>query len=75
MTTIKDIMVFNMGQIAVFDEKGNQIPELQMNLFLDWCNKADKLGYKIEGLTVRFMEVEAVIFKTSNGDYNIMRKE
>jgi len=35
---VKTVYVFKNGNVAVFNEKGEQIPELQINLF-SWMKK------------------------------------
>lgn len=45
---IKTVLVFENGNIAVFNESGEQIPELQSNLICDWAEKATKAGYSVD---------------------------
>jgi len=40
---VKTVYVFKNGNVAVFNEKGEQIPELQINLF-SWMKKK---GYNV----------------------------
>lgn len=50
---IKTVLVFGNGNIAVGDENGNQIPELQQfNLLQLWAEKAVEMGYQTEGVEI-----------------------
>ena len=50
---ISKVFLFNTAQIAVFDERGEQIPELQTALIVEWAEKAKALGYEIDGLEIQ----------------------
>jgi len=48
--TIKDALVFDHSGCAVFDETGQQIPELQVSWISLWAEHTKKLGYDPEGV-------------------------
>ena len=49
---IGKVYLFNDAGIAVFDTDGNQIPELQKSLLIEWAQRAKNLGYRVDGLKV-----------------------
>jgi hypothetical protein len=48
----KTAMMSSIGQMAIFDEQGQQIPDLQMPLLLMWAEVAEKRGYQVDGLVI-----------------------
>lgn len=52
MKLIKSIAVFGTGNVMVFDEKGEQIAELQRNLFAELAERGTKAGYEMDGVIV-----------------------
>jgi hypothetical protein len=54
---VKTMMLFANGNIAAFDDKGNQIPELQEKSAIElWAEFAKRIGYKVEGCECRMQE-------------------
>jgi len=45
---IKDIFFFGNGTVAVCDNKGDQVVELQFNPVRDFIKKAKKKGFKLD---------------------------
>ena len=46
--------MFSNGMFAVFDEKGEQIPEMQSKTAIElWCEFAAASGFDAEGCTVK----------------------
>lgn len=66
---IKSAIFFPTGQVAVFDERGQQIPELQKPLLLIWAEQAARLGYDPTTLIVETPAGMVKFFKIENG-YN-----
>jgi hypothetical protein len=50
---IKTIFIFDNGHLAVCDEHGEQIPELQLPVFSLFAKYAESLGYNIVGAEIR----------------------
>jgi hypothetical protein len=50
MTTKKivSILLFSNGNIAVFDQNGQQVPKLQKNPICERIKKSRKLGYNVD---------------------------
>jgi hypothetical protein len=44
MIDVRKVMIFHNGCVAVFDEKGEQVPELQEPWFLDLVKRIEKAG-------------------------------
>lgn len=69
---IKSVTFFPNGNSMVFDEQGNQIPELQEAWIILWLKHAESLGYDpteckdIQLPHGRFAQP----FKTSEGNFN-----
>lgn len=51
MKRISSALLFNSAQVAVFDDGGEQVIELQRPLLAAWAEKATALGYDVDGLT------------------------
>lgn len=67
---IKSLMFLPNGNTACFDERGQQIPELQLGYLQMWCKYAESLGYKPEEINeVLLSSGRAKIIKTEDG-YN-----
>lgn len=49
---IATCLVLSNFCVAVFDAQGRQIPDLQMSLLSLWAERAEKLGYPVEGLLI-----------------------
>jgi len=70
LTAIKHVRVLTHGNISVSDEKGQQIAELQDNLYLMWAERAKALGYEVVGIP--FLAPEPItIGKTDDGELHI----
>lgn len=67
MSKITDVMIFDNLNIAVFDGKGEQIPELQHSLISLWADHAERKGYDAEGLVVKTPRGNWRLFKTEGG--------
>lgn len=67
MKTIKTVMLFGAGQIAVFDSEGNQVPELQESGLRLWMKHAESLGYSLEGVTIETAQGNFVPVKDEGG--------
>jgi hypothetical protein len=72
----KHIILFSNGNVACFDEKDEQIPELQKDGWLiAWLKEMERKGItdltdcKIETI-VNGREAEIKPFKTIDGDFN-----
>ena len=61
---IKSVLVFDNGNIAVFDKKG-QIPTLQIGWPELWAALAESNGYDPDG----------VVIETSHGKFKLFRTE
>lgn len=48
MKRLKSIIFFPNGNVAVFDEEGEQVPELQGSYILKLISKAIALGYEVD---------------------------
>uniref|UniRef100_A0A6H1ZDT0 Uncharacterized protein n=1 Tax=viral metagenome TaxID=1070528 RepID=A0A6H1ZDT0_9ZZZZ len=48
---IKSMMFFQNGNVAVFNNKGNQISEFQGSYVLDLIEKIEKSGFKVDKTT------------------------
>ena len=46
------VMMNDLGQIGVFDVRGEQVPELQKPLILEWAERAEQNGYLVDGLRI-----------------------
>lgn len=72
MKSIAKVLISSYGQIAVFDEDGEQIPELQVSLISMWTERAKNLGFEPDKILCEFVGHPCPfvrIFKTENG-YN-----
>jgi hypothetical protein len=73
MTNIKSIRFFSNGNVAVFDEIGQQIPELQANIFEMFCERAERLGYDVTTAQVKAdipcCPYDGALIKTDDGEY------
>ena len=70
MKTITNVYFFNNGNVAVFDEKNEQIGELQKSFVELFCDFLVSKGYEPNGLKIKNqIGLDYVIFKTSDG-YN-----
>lgn len=68
---IAKVMMFGVGQVAVFDEQGHQIPELQVSMVHLWCENAVKEGFNPEGIRIDHQSGYVTeIFKTTEGHWN-----
>ena len=68
---IKSAMCFNNGNIAVFDAKGNQIPELQRSWPNLWCEHAERMDYDPNGVVFDTQAgVKFKIFRCADGGFN-----
>jgi hypothetical protein len=67
---IKNIFLSTNGSIAVCDESGQQIAELQRDLISDWCEKAVALGYDPNGVILETELGDLRIVKNSDGTWN-----
>ena len=53
-------LAFATGQIAVFDEKGQQIPGLQRPWPTLWADHAERLGYDPQGLVFELQNRQSI---------------
>jgi hypothetical protein len=72
METPKSVLIFNNGNVAVFDKNGQQIPELQSGWLSMWLQSLEDKGVdptQIESIemNVNGRIVKANPFKTENG--------
>ena len=66
MKKATEIFVMNYFQVAFFDEKGDQVPEIQKkNLLVLLAEHAEKCGYNMEGVKV----------ETNLGDFKVIKEE
>lgn len=49
---LSKVYLLDSASMVVFTESGEQIPELQQSLLVEWAERAKKLGYEINGLIV-----------------------
>lgn len=70
MKTIKSFLHFQNSNIAVFDEDGQQIPELQISFYDMWAKHAESLGYNPEGIIIETVSGNWRLFKCADGSYN-----
>ena len=63
----KCLFLFDCGQIAVTDEAGQQIPELQGSALSSWATLAESLGYDVDGLEVETQFHTLRLRKTQSG--------
>lgn len=49
---VKSIIMFSNGNMAVCDEHGEQIPELQIPLYQLFAKHAESLGYDLDGASL-----------------------
>lgn len=68
---IKSILLFNSGAIAVCDEGGNQIPELQKNLLVMWAETASEKGFNPENVKIETQSGLELRLVRSDGDWYI----
>ena len=67
---IQDVMFFDNGCVAVFDQEGQQISELQVGLPELWALHAESLGYDPKGVKICMpCSAQAELFKVGHG-YN-----
>lgn len=64
---IQSVHVFNTTQILVVDIHGEQIAELQDSLITLWAERAESLGYEVDGATVLCTNRTLKLFKTEEG--------
>jgi hypothetical protein len=64
-SSLKPILVFHNFNVAVCDEKGQQVGELQQNLLCLLAEHAERHGYDLNGVQVR----------TQMGDWNLYKKD
>lgn len=69
---IKTVYFFRNGNTAVFDERGQQIPELQKSWLLLWTKHAKELGYDVLSVDKMLLPdgSNAKLFETMDGDLN-----
>lgn len=68
---IKSLFFLPNGNIACFNEAGEQIPELQKSGIDLWTSYAKSLGYNPDDLTeVRLPGGNAKLIKGDDGSYN-----
>lgn len=63
----KHLFLYDCGQIAVTDDQGHQIPELQVSALSSWAERAESLGYDVNGLEVETQFHTLKLFKTESG--------
>lgn len=68
---IKSVLFFRNGNAAIFDEHGEQIPQLQapwLNVYLDYLKRN---GANVEGLEISMPDGRrAVVEQLPEGGYN-----
>jgi hypothetical protein len=69
---IKMVFLSSYGGVAVCDERGEQIPELQENLLSAWAKDAERKGYDPSTCIIEATNMSKLrFFKTSEGRWNI----
>ena len=71
MNKIKSVMFLPAGGTAVFDDGGQQMPELQESWLLLWAKHAESLGYDVTEIKEILLPsgMSARLIKTEDG-YN-----
>lgn len=67
---IKSAMMFRNGNAAVFDQNGEQIPELQIGFCELWAKHAESLGFDPDGVTFESPDCKMKIFRTFDDGFN-----
>ena len=65
-----DVYLSDIGQIFVFDKKKNQIPELQKTLIILWAERAEQLGFNVDGLKIRTSQRLITLHKSEKYGWN-----
>lgn len=56
-----------LGQIFVFTATGQQVPELQKPPIILWAERAESLGYNVDGQRIKTYQREIVLHKSDYG--------
>lgn len=71
MTKLKTLMFFENGCLACFDDKGQQVPELQDAYITLWIQKAQSIGFNVDDLQEIIMpdgrQVKLIKFQYDDG--------
>lgn len=67
---IRHILALANFSMACFDERGEQIPELQSNLLILWAEHAERAGHDPNGLVVE-TPMGALKIVRSTGGWNL----
>lgn len=72
MKKVKSVFLCALGQIVVFDEEGQQIPELQENALSSWAKDAERKGYDLSEAVIETQNsgLRSKFFKTNEGRWN-----
>lgn len=70
MKKLNSVMFFNNGNVCAFfgDE---QVPGLQGNVITQWAEKADAMGYDVDGQVIETPQGNWRLFKCSDGGFNL----
>ena len=66
MKNVKDIMIFGNGNSMVFDDNGEQIPELQTGWFRIYIEWLQSKGVNVENVDFEIHRRKVKIIKTEN---------
>jgi hypothetical protein len=62
-----EVMLSAIGQIFAFDSNNQQVPELQKPLIVLWAERAEALGYNVDGQKIKTSQHEITLHKSEYG--------